>query len=134
MSIVEETRGGLGPDDKVLIGIISVVPSTGDVMYDEFSGWSTFEGESYVADINIDTFLRTELEVRLSLVLDVRFYLRIHTILPAYHLDETRAFKALRISNPAQSEYINIENASSFRRSWVGYLLSFVIIVDNMVP
>lgn len=43
MSIVEETRGGLGPDDKVLIGIISVVPSTGDVVYDEFSGRSAFE-------------------------------------------------------------------------------------------
>jgi hypothetical protein len=43
MTIVEETRGGLGADDKVLIGVISVVPSTGDVVYDQFSGQFTYE-------------------------------------------------------------------------------------------
>ena len=45
MSIIEETRGGLGPDDKVLIGVISVVPSTGDVVYDEFSGLSALDSK-----------------------------------------------------------------------------------------
>lgn len=38
MSIIEETRGGLGPDDKVLIGFVSIVPSTGEVVYDQFYG------------------------------------------------------------------------------------------------
>jgi DNA mismatch repair protein MSH3 len=47
LSIVEETRGGVGPDDTVLIGIISIVPSTGDVMYDQFSGPSLFEAASH---------------------------------------------------------------------------------------
>jgi DNA mismatch repair protein MSH3 len=41
MSIVEELRGGgSGPDDKVVIGFISIVPSTGDLVYDEFEGVS----------------------------------------------------------------------------------------------
>ncbi|KAF8580675.1 hypothetical protein K439DRAFT_1356338 [Ramaria rubella] len=50
MVIVEDTRRNLDPSDKVLFGIVSIVPSTGDVVYDEFQ----------------DTLLRTELETRLA--------------------------------------------------------------------
>lgn len=40
MSIVEETREGRDHDDKVLVAFISIVPSSGDLVYDEFEGLS----------------------------------------------------------------------------------------------
>ncbi|RCH83668.1 Mismatch repair protein msh3, partial [Rhizopus stolonifer] len=49
MCLVEEKRGGNGPDDRMYTGIVAVQPSTGDIIYD------TFE----------DTFMRKELETRL---------------------------------------------------------------------
>ena len=44
----EELRGGMGSDEQVLFGMISVTPSTGDIVYDEF----------------LDSHMRSELEVR----------------------------------------------------------------------
>ncbi len=44
----EELRGGMGADEQVLFGMISVTPSTGDIVYDEF----------------LDSHMRSELEVR----------------------------------------------------------------------
>jgi len=44
----EELRGGMGADERVLLGMISVTPSTGDIVYDEF----------------LDSHMRSELEVR----------------------------------------------------------------------
>ena len=41
--------GGMGTDERVNVGIIAVQPSTGDVIYDEFS----------------DGFMRSEIETRL---------------------------------------------------------------------
>jgi hypothetical protein len=38
MSIVEMGMGGLAVDDRVRIGMVSVVPGTGDVVWDEFDG------------------------------------------------------------------------------------------------
>ncbi|KAI8351756.1 muts domain V-domain-containing protein [Choanephora cucurbitarum] len=49
MCLIEQKRGGHGPDERVLIGMIAVQTSTGDIVYD------TFE----------DTYMRTELETRL---------------------------------------------------------------------
>ncbi|KAI9266137.1 DNA mismatch repair protein msh3 [Helicostylum pulchrum] len=49
MCLVEEKRGGNGPDDRVFTGMVAVKLSTGDVVYDTFS----------------DTFMRSELETRL---------------------------------------------------------------------
>ncbi|KAG0747996.1 hypothetical protein G6F62_002743 [Rhizopus arrhizus] len=49
MCLIEERRGGNGPDDRVYTGMVAVQPSTGDIIYD------TFE----------DTFMRNELETRL---------------------------------------------------------------------
>lgn len=49
MCLVEEKRGGNGPDDRVYTGMIAVKLSTGHITYD------TFE----------DTFMRSELETRL---------------------------------------------------------------------
>ena len=40
--------GGMGPDDRVSFGLVSVTPSTGEVVYDQFS----------------DIAMRTELDVR----------------------------------------------------------------------
>lgn len=49
MCLVEEKRGGNGPDDRVYTGMVAVKISTGHIIYD------TFE----------DTFMRSELETRL---------------------------------------------------------------------
>lgn len=49
MCLVEEKRGGNGPDDRVFTGMVAVKLSTGDVVYDTF----------------LDTFMRSELETRL---------------------------------------------------------------------
>ena len=38
MALTEQLRGGMGVDERVLIGMISVEPSTGDITYDEFEG------------------------------------------------------------------------------------------------
>ena len=38
MCLVEESRGGMGADEKVCIGMIVICPSTGDVVHDEFIG------------------------------------------------------------------------------------------------
>ena len=38
MCLVEQLRGGMGPDERVNIGMIAICPSTGDVVWDEFEG------------------------------------------------------------------------------------------------
>jgi DNA mismatch repair protein MSH3 len=38
MCIIEEKNGGMGVDERVSISMISICPSTGDVVYDEFEG------------------------------------------------------------------------------------------------
>jgi DNA mismatch repair protein MSH3 len=38
VAITEESLGGTGLDEKVLIGMVSIVPSTGQVVWDEFQG------------------------------------------------------------------------------------------------
>ncbi|KAF8309367.1 hypothetical protein DL93DRAFT_2100103 [Clavulina sp. PMI_390] len=48
--VIEQMGGGLGSDDRVTIGLVSIAPSTGDLVYDEFQ----------------DTYMRTELETRLT--------------------------------------------------------------------
>ncbi|CAO3694195.1 unnamed protein product [Umbelopsis ramanniana] len=48
MCIVEENRGGGGPDERVRVGIVAVQPTTGDIVYDSFE----------------DTYMRSELETR----------------------------------------------------------------------
>ncbi|KAG2185327.1 hypothetical protein INT44_002117 [Umbelopsis vinacea] len=48
MCIVEENRGGGGPDERVRVGIVAVQPATGDIVYDSFE----------------DTYMRSELETR----------------------------------------------------------------------
>ncbi len=41
VAIVEQDLGGLAADDRVRIGLVSVVPTTGEVVWDEFDGtWS----------------------------------------------------------------------------------------------
>ncbi|KAI0713432.1 muts domain V-domain-containing protein [Earliella scabrosa] len=49
MCLLEEPRGGMGADERVLIAMVVVSPSTGDVVWDEFE----------------DNHMRTELETRL---------------------------------------------------------------------
>ena len=66
MCLVEEKRGGNGPDDRVWIGMVAVQLSTGDIIYDAFE----------------DTFMRNELETRL-------LHLEPNEILiPAQHLSK----------------------------------------------
>jgi len=38
MCLIEMQRGGMGPDERVSIGVIVICPSTGDVIWDEFEG------------------------------------------------------------------------------------------------
>jgi DNA mismatch repair protein MSH3 len=38
MCVVEQLRGGMGADERVIIGMIVICPSTGDVIWDEFEG------------------------------------------------------------------------------------------------
>ena len=38
MCLLEEPRGGMGTDERVLIATLSISPSTGDVVWDEFEG------------------------------------------------------------------------------------------------
>ncbi len=38
VAIVEQGMGGLAVDDRVWIGMVSVVPTTGEVVWDEFDG------------------------------------------------------------------------------------------------
>lgn len=40
VAIVEMGMGGMASDDRVRIGLVSVVPGTGDVVWDEFDGES----------------------------------------------------------------------------------------------
>lgn len=40
MCIIEEPKGGMGNDERVSISMISICPSTGDVVWDEFDGIS----------------------------------------------------------------------------------------------
>jgi len=49
VSLSESLMGGMGADERVRLGLVSVSPATGEVVYDEF----------------IDTAMRTELEVGL---------------------------------------------------------------------
>ncbi|KAG8828576.1 Mismatch repair protein msh3 [Serendipita sp. 399] len=50
MCLSEGMMGGMGSDERVNIGLVSVSPATGEVVYDEF----------------LDTGMRTELETRLA--------------------------------------------------------------------
>ena len=47
VSLSETLMGGMGADERVKFGLVSVSPATGEVVYDEF----------------IDTAMRSELEV-----------------------------------------------------------------------
>ncbi|CEL52190.1 DNA mismatch repair protein msh-3 OS=Neurospora crassa (strain ATCC 24698 / 74-OR23-1A / CBS 708,71 / DSM 1257 / FGSC 987) GN=msh-3 PE=3 SV=1 [Rhizoctonia solani AG-1 IB] len=38
--IIEELRGGMGPDDLVNFSFVAVTPATGDIVYDAFDGMS----------------------------------------------------------------------------------------------
>lgn len=38
MCIIENQKGGMGVDERVSISIVTICPSTGDVIYDEFDG------------------------------------------------------------------------------------------------
>ncbi|RDX52693.1 hypothetical protein OH76DRAFT_1454157 [Lentinus brumalis] len=49
MCLLEEPRGGMGADERVLMAMVSISPSTGDVVWDEFE----------------DNHMRTELETRM---------------------------------------------------------------------
>lgn len=44
VAIVEMGMGGMAFDDRVRIGLVSVVPGTGDVVWDEFDGESDIGG------------------------------------------------------------------------------------------
>lgn len=42
VALVEQGMGGQSHDERVRIGLVSVVPGTGDVVYDEFDGESPY--------------------------------------------------------------------------------------------
>lgn len=73
MCLVEQLRGGMGADERVNIGMITICPSTGDVIWDEFEG-KFLSGTHFVLprvyNLPSDGHMRTELEVALFLSLD----------------------------------------------------------------
>jgi DNA mismatch repair protein MSH3 len=70
MCLVEQLRGGMGADERVNFGMITICPSTGDVVWDEFEGKSLY-GRLSVSPtthkLPSDGHMRTELEVSLFL-------------------------------------------------------------------
>jgi DNA mismatch repair protein MSH3 len=61
VAVVERGMGGMAYDERVRIGMVSVVPITGDVVWDEF------DGELLKANaLTVDGQVRTELETRLT--------------------------------------------------------------------
>lgn len=66
MCLVEQLRGGMGADERVSIGMVTICPSTGDVVWDEFEGKflirrSLVPLRAY--RLPSDGHMRTELEV-----------------------------------------------------------------------
>lgn len=58
----------MGADERVSISLISICPSTGDVIYDEFDGPSVFAivvcvGSHWATNLCLDSSMRIELEV-----------------------------------------------------------------------
>lgn len=56
----------MGSDERVTIGLVSITPSTGDLVYDEFVGKChslSRRGSTTVSKVFVDTHMRTELEV-----------------------------------------------------------------------
>lgn len=66
MCLVEELRGGMGADERVCVSMITISPSTGDVVWDQFEGrycmLSPIIFTEFVLEC-IDNHMRTELEV-----------------------------------------------------------------------
>jgi DNA mismatch repair protein MSH3 len=70
MCLVEQLRGGIGPDERVSIGMIAICPSTGDVIWDEFEGKFLIWYLPGSTKLLPDGHMRTELEVGLLLSAD----------------------------------------------------------------
>lgn len=62
VALVEQPGGGMTTDDRVRIALVSVVPGTGDVVWDEFDGAFVIA----TGLLMIDSAVRTELETRLT--------------------------------------------------------------------
>ena len=70
MCLVEDTLGGMGPDERVSISMISVSASTGDVVWDHFEGTYSYisRPRMYIANLLYeDNHMRIELEVNLQM-------------------------------------------------------------------
>jgi hypothetical protein len=82
MCLVEQLRGGMGADERISIGMVTICPSTGDVVWDEFEGKflirrSLVPPRAY--RLPSDGHMRTELEVILFMSIDFSpftYYLR----------------------------------------------------------
>lgn len=61
VSIVEMGMGDIALDDRVRIGLVSVVPATGEVIWDEFDG-----DRIPLFLLSVDSQIRSELETRLT--------------------------------------------------------------------
>ncbi len=59
--------GGLAVDDRVRIGLVSVTPGTGEVVWDEFYGQLfIYKCKSVMLTQDADSQVRSELETRLT--------------------------------------------------------------------
>lgn len=80
MCLVEQLRGGMGADERVNIGMVTICPSTGDVIWDEFEGKSLISTHIVLPgayNLPSDGHMRTELEVALFLSLDFSSFTRL---------------------------------------------------------
>ena len=67
MCLLEEPRGGMGTDERVSIAMVSIAPSTGDVVWDEFDGVLNLSRTmKHRIHDGSDNHMRTELEVRVG--------------------------------------------------------------------
>lgn len=115
MCLIEE-RAGKGPAD-VSIGMITICPSTGDVV------WDIFEGKNMIMLLSIqakqtclDTAMRIELEVGI-------FYSEQWVCAKHIHLDEAGAHETNRIVSPRKrSQRSNGENAIAFHGVSVAHI------------
>jgi len=117
MCLVERLRGGMGADERVSIGMVTICPSTGDVVWDEFEGKFLIR-RSLVSlrayGLPSDGHMRTELEVTSFMPTDLT---------PFTYLSQTRMVhcKPAELLLPEQGLTKPTERMLNYFAGWVLY-------------
>ncbi|KAI8363900.1 muts domain V-domain-containing protein [Blakeslea trispora] len=111
MCLIEQKRGGHGPDERVLIGMMAIQTSTGDIVYDAFE----------------DTYMRTELETRLLHIEPNEILIPDLVSQPTERLIQHLSLQA---SCETQKESIRIERISANDTLCTNYNASLTFVSD----